>query len=71
MGEQLCKEIEKSIFETKYVVCIVFNRDKLAHLKPLIEKLKTFKLYINRKSNPVKKDLIMDNLKTSHGHAFT
>ena len=39
MTEYVCNEIEKSLFEKKHAVRIVFNKDKLIHSKPLFERL--------------------------------
>ena len=45
MREYVCNEIEKSLFEQKYAVHIVFNKNKLAHSKPIFENVNTSNAY--------------------------
>ena len=45
MGECVCNEITKSLFETKHAVRIVFNKYKLTHSKPLFENLNVLNVY--------------------------
>ena len=45
MDEYVCNEIEKSLFETKHAVHIVFDKDKLTNSKHLFENLNTSNVY--------------------------
>ena len=45
MDEYVCNEIEKSLFETKHAVHIVFDKDKLTNSKHLFENLNTSNAY--------------------------
>ena len=45
MGEYVCNEIEKSLFETKTCSTVVFNKDKLTHSKLLFKNLNALNVY--------------------------
>ena len=45
MDEYVRDEIEKSLFETKTSVRIVFNKDKLTHSKPIFKNLNVLNVY--------------------------
>ena len=45
MGEYVCNEIEKSLFEQKHAVRIVFSKDKLTHSNFLFENLNGLNAY--------------------------
>ena len=79
MGEYVCNEIEKSLFEQKHAVRIVFSKDKLTHSNLLFENLNGLNAYqinIYQHSNFMHKFIskqipsIFSNLKKRPDHKY-